>query len=272
MIVYPNAKINLGLNIISKRTDGYHNIETLFYPIGLSDALEIVFPEGAENQYQLKVTGNSIDVADEDNIIIKSLRKLQSVRSLPFVGVHLHKVVPTGAGLGGGSADAAFFMKHVNELLALGLSTEDLERLSATIGADCPFFISNKPAFATGIGDVLTPVEVSLSGLHMVLVKPQVSVPTKVAYSKVRPAEPKVRIPDILKRPVAEWRDVLVNDFEESVFSEFPVIAELKQKMYDAGALYASMSGSGSSVFGLFESKPQMEFGSDCFVWYELMR
>lgn len=272
MIVYPNAKINLGLNIISKRADGYHNIETLFYPIGLSDVLEIVFPEGAENDFQLKVTGNSIDVADEDNIIIKSLRKLQTVRPLPFVGVRLHKVVPTGAGLGGGSADAAFFMKHVNELQNLGLSAEELESLSSTIGADCPFFISNRPAFATGIGDVLTPASVSLSGLHLVLVKPPVSVPTKVAYSKVHPAEPKVRIPDILKRPVSEWRDVLVNDFEESVFSEFPVIAELKQKMYSAGALYASMSGSGSSVFGLFESKPDIEFESDCFVWYELMR
>ena len=272
MIVYPNAKINLGLNIVSRRPDGYHNIETLFYPIGLSDALEIVFPKGEDNGYRLEQSGNAIGVADVDNIVVKALRKLQSVRSLPFVGMHLHKVVPTGAGLGGGSADAAFVMKHINMLLSLGLSTPELQHLSASIGADCPFFIDDKPAFATGIGDVLTPVGVSLKGYYLVLVKPQVSVPTKIAYSKVRPHEPEQHIMGIVKRPVGEWRDVLVNDFEESVFAEFPVIGQLKQRMYDEGAVYASMSGSGSSVFGLFEHEPDVTFSSDIFVWKEQLK
>lgn len=267
MLVYPNAKINLGLNIVEKRPDGYHNLETIFYPIGLSDALEIIFPEDEKSEYIWQSSGNIVDCDPEQNLCIKALRKLREVREFPTVGLHLHKVIPTGAGLGGGSSDAAFVMKYVNTLQILGLSDEALKALSAQIGADCPFFIDNKPSYATGIGDVLTPIELDLSKYWIVLVKPPVSVPTKIAYSKVKPHYPEISIKDIIKRPVSEWKDLLVNDFEESVFAEYPSIKQLKESFYVKGALYASMSGSGSSVFGLFEEEPNIEFGPEMFVW-----
>lgn len=273
MLVYPNAKINLGLNIVEKRPDGYHNLETLFYPIGLSDALEIIFPESSE-EYIWQSSGIDVDCPPEKNLCIKALKVLREEASkrgkeMPCVGLHLHKVVPTGAGLGGGSSDAAFVMKHVNGLLELGFSEDELERMSARIGADCPFFIRNKAQYATGIGDILTPYETDLSKYHMILVKPQVAVPTKIAYSKVKPRKPEIGITEILKRPISEWRDLLVNDFEESVFAEYPIVAEIKKKLYDSGAIYASMSGSGSSVFGIYEKEPAdiPDIPEGCFVW-----
>jgi len=267
MLVYPNAKINLGLNVVEKRPDGYHNLETIFYPIGLSDALEIIFPEGETNEYIWQSSGNIVDCDPDQNLCIKALRKLREARQLPTVGLHLHKVVPTGAGLGGGSSDAAFVMKHVNSLLNLGLSDEELKAMSAKIGADCPFFIDNKPSYATGIGDILTPIELDLHNYWIVLAKPPVAVPTKTAYSKIKPHYPEIAIKDIIKRPVSEWKDLLVNDFEASVFAEYPAIKQLKESFYVKGAVYASMSGSGSSVFGLFDHEPSIEFGPEMFVW-----
>lgn len=267
MLVYPNAKINLGLNVVEKRPDGYHNLETVFFPIGLADALEIVFPENETKEYIWQSSGNAVDCDPDQNLCIKALRKLREARELPTVGLHLHKVVPTGAGLGGGSSDAAFVMKHVNQLLKLGLSDTELKEMSAKIGADCPFFIDNKPSYATGIGDILTPIEVNLNGYWIVLVKPPVSVPTKTAYSKIRPHYPEVSIKEIIKKPVEEWKNLLVNDFEESVFAEYPQIEQLKTELYVKGAIYASMSGSGSSVFGIFKSEPNIEFAPEYFVW-----
>ncbi len=274
MIVYPNAKINLGLNIVEKRPDGYHNIETIFYPIALADALEIVFPVGNAEPYVWQSTGRIVDCPPEKNLCIRALNSLREAArqrgiNVPCVGLHLHKIVPMGAGLGGGSADAAFVMRYVNELLHLGFTNAELSTLSATIGADCPFFIQNTPQFATGIGDVLTPVSVSLTGKWLLLIKPSVSVPTKIAYSKVHPRKPQLSVVEITSRPIAEWRNLLVNDFEESVFSEYPEIAKLKDYIYAQGAIYAAMSGSGSAVFGIFDNEPHVNenFMTDIFVW-----
>lgn len=268
MIVYPNAKINLGLDITNKRSDGYHDIETLFYPIALSDGLEVVFPQNCDAPYVWEASGNAVDCPPEKNLCIKALMKLREVRDIPAVGLHLHKVVPTGAGLGGGSSDAAFVISTICNLLKLDLSVEEQKRMAAGIGADCAFFIDNRPAFASGIGDVLTPADLDLSNWWILLVKPDVSVPTKTAYSKVRPQKPLTSITEIVKRPVAEWRGLLKNDFEESVFAEYPVVGEIKDELYRRGAVYASMSGSGSSVFGLFEAEPAMSgFAEEFFVW-----
>ncbi|MCQ2203490.1 MAG: 4-(cytidine 5'-diphospho)-2-C-methyl-D-erythritol kinase [Bacteroidales bacterium] len=274
MLVYPNAKINLGLNIVEKRPDGYHNIETLFYPIGLSDVLEVVFPESSE-PYVWQSSGIDVDCPAENNLCIKALMSLRKAAErkgieLPCVGLHLHKVVPTGAGLGGGSSDAAFVAKTVNDMLSLGFTVKELEEIVSPVGADCPFFIADKPQFATGIGDVLTPAKMTdLSGKWLMLIKPSVAVPTKVAYSKVKPRRPQICITEIVSQPVEEWRGKLENDFEESVFAEFPIVGEIKDALYASGAVYASMSGSGSSIFGIFDKEPSelQNLSSDFFVW-----
>lgn len=274
MIVYPNAKINLGLNIVEKRPDGYHNIETVFYPINLADALEIVFPTDSTEPYVWQSSGRTVDCPPEKNLCIKALLCLRNAAqergiSMPTVGLHLHKIVPMGAGLGGGSADAAFVIKYLNDLLRLGFSNAELSALSATIGADCPFFIENRPQFATGIGDVLSPISVDLAGKWLLLIKPPISVPTKTAYSKVHPHKPQKSVAEIVSMPIAEWRNWLVNDFEESVFAEYPEIAHLKEYIYAQDAIYAAMSGSGSSIFGIFEHEPNINknFDTNFFVW-----
>lgn len=266
MIRFPNAKINLGLHIVSRRPDGYHNIETVFYPIQLCDALEIVPAESGDTE--LSLSGIAIDGDTCDNLVMKAWRRLSDRFSLPPVSIFLHKVIPFGAGLGGGSADAAFLLSMVRDEFRLPLSDEELAVEAAALGADCSFFLYNKPLLAKGIGDEFEPVELTLKSYKMVLVKPPVAVPTAVAYSMVTPAEPDEPVRDTIARPVTEWRDRLVNDFEPSVFARFPRIEEIKTSLYERGAVYASMSGSGSSVFGLFDSRvePDIDY-PDCFVW-----
>lgn len=266
MICFPNAKINLGLNIVSKRPDGYHNIETVFYPIPVKDALEAV-PAPALSFSQ---TGIAVDAPAEKNLVMKAYRLLETVASLPPLEIHLLKSIPFGAGLGGGSADAAFMLTLLNQIGRLGLSETELEDLAARIGADCPFFIRNRPVFATGTGNVFQPVDLSLTGYHLCLVKPDVSVSTPEAYARVTPAAPALSLKEIIRRPVSEWKETMVNDFEASVFPRFPEIRRLKEKLYESGALYASMSGSGSSVFGLFAQATcfnEQSLFPGCFVW-----
>ena len=255
MIVYPNAKINIGLNVVEKRPDGYHNLETVFYPIGLQDILEIQELEGDVPAcgYRLKVTGSVLDGSPEDNLVVRALKLLKKDFDLPPVSIGLYKHIPTGAGLGGGSADGAFTVKTLNERFKLGLTTQQMEDYCSQLGADCPFFIQNKPVFATGIGNVFHPVELNLKYKQLVLVKPDTFVSTKDAYAKVKVQHPKKQLPELLAQPIEMWKDTVVNDFEVSVFSKYPEIAAIKDKMYDLGAVYASMSGSGSSVFGIFE-------------------
>lgn len=250
MITFPNAKINLGLNIVERRSDGYHNLETVFYPIGLTDVLEIVPAQGQESS--LTTFGNKVDCPVEKNLVMKALRLMQQHWQVPEVDIYLYKHIPDGAGLGGGSSDASSTMLMLNEMFSLGIGRNKLARLAATLGADCPFFIYNTPMMATGIGDVLTPIDLSLSGCWLYLVKPPVSVPTKVAYSQVTPAPSATNLSDDVKLPVDQWLEVVKNDFEPSVFAAYPELAKIKQTIVDAGAEYASMSGSGSSIFGIF--------------------
>lgn len=264
MICFPNAKINLGLNVVNKRPDGYHNIETVFYPIPVKDALEIV----SANELSFTQTGIQVDAPMEKNLVIKALNLLKTQYDIPALEVYLLKAIPFGAGLGGGSADAAFMLKLLNDFCQLNIQPEELEKLAATIGADCPFFIRNTPVFATGTGNIFEPVELSLKDYHLCLVKPDVAVSTPEAYSLVTPAAPAQSLKEIINRPVSEWKKLMINDFEQSVFTKHPVIGQIKETLYQAGAVYASMSGSGSSVFGLFENPIHLkEQFSGCFVW-----
>lgn len=265
MITFPNAKINLGLNIVERRPDGYHNIETVFYPIPLTDVLEIVpAPEGA--QTTLTCTGNTVDCPVEKNLVMKAYRLMQERYHLPAVEIHLHKHIPDGAGLGGGSSDAAHTLLMLNQLFNIGLADKELASLAATLGADCAFFVYNRPMLATGIGDVLTPIEVNLHGHALLLVKPPMGVDTRTAYSRVTPQVPAMPLNDIIGRPLASWDGLLVNDFEPSVFAALPQLWLIKARLLDAGAQYAAMSGSGSTIFGIFDNDKLAEQAADTFA------
>lgn len=252
MITFPNAKINLGLNIVERRPDGYHNLETVFYPImGLTDVLEIV----PATTTRLHCYGRTVDCAEEKNLVMKACRLMQREAGAPEVDMHLYKHIPDGAGLGGGSSDAAHAMLMLNQMFGLGIGRERLAQMAATLGADCPFFIYNKPVMATGIGDVFSPASVGLGGYTLLLVKPEVSVPTAVAYSRVSPQPSQSRLTQQLSLPVEQWQAAGVrNQFEPSVFAAYPQLAAIKSELARSGALYASMSGSGSSIFGIFDN------------------
>lgn len=269
MITFPNAKINLGLNITEKRPDGYHNLETVFYPVPIEDALEVVPLKGTDKEFELHVLGTSIAGNPEDNLVVKAYRLLKEEFALPPLDIYLQKQIPSGAGMGGGSADGSFMLKMLNDQFSLGLSEEKLEAYAARLGADCPFFIKNQPIFATGTGNIFEPINISLKGLYLLVIKPEIFVSTRDAFSLITPAFPERSITDIIQQPVEEWKDCLVNDFEKSVFTQYPEIGEAKKRLYDAGAIYASMSGSGSSLFGIFKApvdKPELIFPG-YFVW-----
>ena len=268
MITYPNAKINLGLNIVEKRPDGYHNLETIFYPINLQDALEVTELENEEGEYKLKVSGVPIEGDAENNLVVKAYRLLKKdFPDMSPINIHMFKHIPTGAGLGGGSADAAFMIKLLNEKFNLKLSIEKMEEYAAILGADCAFFIQNKPVFASGIGNIFENITLSLKGYYIVLVKPDIFVSTKDAFSHITPMHPNQSLKEIIRMPVETWRATMKNDFEESVFQKYPEIAAIKNKLYDMGAIYASMSGSGSSVFGIFREQVEHieEVFNGCF-------
>ncbi len=253
MITYPNAKINLGLNVTEKRPDGYHNVETIFYPINLQDALEVTLLHKDNEPYRLHVTGTVLDGSPDDNLVVKAFKLMQEHHPLQPVDIHLHKHIPTEAGLGGGSADGAFMLKMLNDKFNLKLTEEQLEAYAARLGADCPFFIRNKPVLATGTGNIFEPIRLSLKGYHLVLIKPCISVSTREAYAHIRPRHPEEPLKEVITRPIGEWKDHLKNDFEESVFCNYPEIAAIKDRLYDLGAVYAQMSGSGSAVYGIFQ-------------------
>lgn len=266
---FPIAKINIGLYVTRRREDGYHDLETIFYPIPLHDNLSISPLKMSNAPYQLQTAGHKIEGNSDDNLIVKVYKQLAEEFDLPALDIYLYKRIPMGAGLGGGSSDAAAMIKLLNETFDLGLSTEEMERRVARLGADCAFFVQGKPAFATGIGDILSPIELSLSGMHLVLVKPDVFVSTKEAYGGIVPATPEHDLLEAIKAPITEWRHTVSNDFEKNVFRLHPEIAAIKQTLYDMGAVYASMSGSGSTVFGLFQhavEEAERVF-DDCFVW-----
>jgi len=270
MVLFPNAKINLGLNILQKRNDGYHELETIFYPIGLKDGLEFI--ENKKNKIVFSSSGLALNIDPEENIVVKAYRLLAADHSLPGLDIHLHKVIPFGAGLGGGSSDAAFLLKGLNDYFELGLFVSQLKKYALKLGADCSFFLENKPAFACGIGEQLQTINFSLDGYFIVLVKPPFGVGTKEAYLGIKPQLPKLSLIDSIKHSGDKWLNCIVNDFETSVFPLFPAIAEIKSKLIESGAVYAAMSGSGSSVFGLFKSEPNItkeDFGPEYFIWKE---
>ncbi|PZX53349.1 4-(cytidine 5'-diphospho)-2-C-methyl-D-erythritol kinase [Algoriphagus chordae] len=263
MISFPNAKINLGLHITSKRKDGFHDIETCMVPIPLCDALEMIIDN---KKTTFTTSGLQVPGDPKDNLILKAYQLLKKdFPNLPQLSIHLHKNIPIGAGLGGGSADAAFALNLMNNLFDLILDDFFLEEYAAKLGSDCPFFIENTAKIAKGRGELLEPVELDLKGTHLVLINPGIHIGTKEAYAGVTPAAPKVKLEAILVDK-SRWKDELVNDFEKSIFPNHPEIAAIKEKLYENGAYYAAMSGSGSSVFGLFDEKPgQMDWKESYF-------
>lgn len=260
MVVFPNAKINLGLNVVGKRADGYHNIRTVFYPVPLYDVLEVTdlcseLPPG--KNMALHTIGMPDD--GKPNLVEKAYCALAGRYALPPVEVWLKKNIPTQAGMGGGSSDAAFMLSALKEKYDLPVSQDELHAIAESIGADCPFFLYNRPLLATGKGTDFAPAEVSLAGMHMLLVKPNVSVPTAEAYARITPREPETELTEILRRRPEEWPGLLVNDFEMPVFSKHPELGRIKDALYEAGAVYAAMSGSGSALFGIFEREADAE-------------
>jgi len=270
MVVFPNCKINLGLNIISKRVDGYHNLETVFYPIGIKDALEIT-KDIKQNPYYVNFSqsGLLIDGETLNNICVKAYHLLKrNYPQLPSISMHLHKVIPMGAGLGGGSADGAFALKLLSDLFHLPISTQELIEYSLQLGSDCPFFILNKPCFATGRGEVMNEIELDLSAYKFVIVNPDIHINTAWAFSKITPQRPTKFIIDIIKQPISTWKDTLVNDFEAPAQFLHPEIGTIKEELYNLGAVYSSMTGTGSTVFGIFEknNKVKLNFPENYFT------
>lgn len=265
MILFPNAKINIGLNVLSRRSDGYHNLETVFYPIPLHDSLEVVeAPELTFSSSGIVIPGHA-----NENLCLKAYDLLNKDFGLPPLSIHLHKQIPIGAGLGGGSSDAAFFIKLLNEKFGLGLETAKMEDYARKLGADCAFFISNKPVFAGGKGDEFTEIGLDLSAYKIVLVMPPVHVSTGEAYRGVKPQLPETPLIELIGMPVSQWKGKIRNDFEESIFKTHSLIRGVKADLYKSGALYAAMSGSGSAVYGIFDSAPdQLSFGEDFKVYY----
>ena len=268
MVLFPNAKVNLGLNIVGKRADGYHNLETVFYPVNLQDALEVI--ESAEDGFHL--SGLPVGGNPADNLCLKAYATLKNdFPHLPSVNIHLHKVIPMGAGLGGGSADGAFMLSLLNIKFQLNLSQEQLLGYALQLGSDCPFFIINKPCLATGRGENLTPVDVDLSAYKIVLVNAGIHVSTKEAFSKLMPAQPAKSVQSIIAQPIETWKDEFTNDFEKNVFEQFSVIKDIKENLYKAGAIYASMTGSGSTVFGVFEPTADLNFSFPKHYFYKVL-
>jgi 4-diphosphocytidyl-2-C-methyl-D-erythritol kinase len=253
MIVFPNCKINLGLNILKKRSDGYHDLETIFYPLKLTDALEVIEQKQVQGDFPFTSSGLPVPGKPASNLCVKTYRILKKdFPALPAVHIHLHKVIPSGAGLGGGSADAAFTLKALNELLGLSLSTEKLLEYAAELGSDCPFFIINKPCFAQGRGEILKEIRLDLSPFKIVIVNPGIHIDTGRAFMNLHPSSPSRSVLEIISGSPARWKDELSNDFEKVIFPLHREIVDIKDHRYFNGALYASMSGSGSTVFGIF--------------------
>jgi len=263
MITFPIAKINLGLNVVEKRPDGYHNLETVFYPVPITDALELLpmddtFPSMVN--CDLKVTNLVIEGDEQRNLVVRAYELLRrDFPSLPRLHAHLYKGIPTQAGMGGGSSDCAFMLTMVNKLCNLQLTEGQLQQYAAQLGADCAFFVCGRPAYAEGIGELLQPIDLNLAGWYLAVVRPDIPVSTREAFSLIHPHRPQRCCRDIVSQPIEKWRDALENDFEQSVFALHPEIGAIKERLYDMGAVYAAMSGSGSAVFGLFRQPVSLE-------------
>jgi len=267
MVVFPQCKINLGLHVVSKRDDGFHNIETCFYPVPWTDILEVIKSE----DFSFTYSGTTIPGSAEENLCIKAYKLLQSDFNLSPVKIHLHKVIPMGAGLGGGSSDAAFMLRSLNSLFGLNLSVEQLNTYAAKLGSDCSFFVTDTPKLGSGRGEILLPLAVSLKDLYLVIVKPRIHVSTAEAYAGVKPRNLIFSLAEILESPITSWKEKLTNDFEESVFRIHPQINKIKNELYRQGALYASMSGSGAAVFGIFNTPVSLRNNFEGDYWGGLL-
>lgn len=269
MIVFPKAKINIGLRITGKRSDGYHDIETLFYPVNLSDALEYVVAQEPLQKDIITLTGLSTGGVPENNLVIKTVVRLRQDHSIPFLKIHLHKSIPAGAGLGGGSSDAVCFLKSLNRYFRLSMKKDEIEGIALEMGSDCPFFVESLPSYATGRGEILQPVHPFLTGLYLVLANPGVDISTREAYQNCNPEYPADSLHRLIERPIDEWSELITNDFESFAFAKHPIIAKVKDTLYKSGALFSIMSGSGSSVFGIFGSKPILPESLKQFIIWE---
>lgn len=284
MIKFVNAKINIGLNIVRKREDGYHDLETVFFPVGLEsgmpqqpepfdDILEVTMVPGKMTGCRFQLMGRKMDISPEKNLVVRAaqlffkayLDKNGGMEQEGMYNVTLDKHLPDGAGLGGGSADASFCLTMLNEITGADFSDGELADMAARLGADCPFFIYNTPSFAEGIGEILTPIQVDLKGKWLLIVKPDVYVSTKEAFAGIVPKEPGFDLRFLPHLPLEKWRENVVNDFEESLFPQHPELAELKQQIYDSGAVYASMSGSGSAMYGIYSDEKAARAAQDYF-------
>ncbi len=274
MITFPIAKINLGLNVVERRPDGYHNLETVFYPVPISDALELTimntkFPSTVD--CDIKVTNLEVEGDEQRNLVVKAYQLLkQDFQQMPRIHAHLWKGIPTQAGMGGGSSDCAYTIRLLNEMFTLGLSDEQMIQYAARLGADCAFFILSRPAYAEGIGELLQPISLNLSSYYIGIVRPNIPVSTREAFSLIKPQKPAKCCREVVMQPIETWREELTNDFEQSVFTLHPEIGAIKQQLYDLGAVYAAMSGSGSAVFGLFQNEIDLatHFPKDVFTFF----
>jgi len=266
MITFPNAKINIGLFVTEKRTDGFHNIETILFPVELFDVLEII--KSPDSHFSFSQSGLQISGDPKNNLVVKAYHLLKRECQLSEVHIHLHKKVPMGAGLGGGSANAAFAIKLLNDLFNINLADKKMQDLARQLGSDCAFFIKNQTALAFEKGDVFEPISLDLSGYYFTIIKPNIHISTPEAYSWVKPSKKEYPIKSIINLPINKWKDNLQNDFEEEVFKRFPEIESIKNKLYNLGAEYSCMTGSGSAVFGIFEKEIDLSKNfSDCFIW-----
>ncbi|PTN08392.1 4-diphosphocytidyl-2-C-methyl-D-erythritol kinase [Mangrovibacterium marinum] len=251
MITYPIAKVNLGLLVTEKRPDGFHNLETIFYPIQMQDTLEVV----ESDQFQFSSSGIAIDGKPDDNLVVKAFRLIKDDYGIPDVKIHLHKTIPSGAGLGGGSSDAAYTLRSLNELFKLEIEGEKLMEYALQLGSDCPFFLQDKPVFATGRGEKMVEIPLTLKEYYLILVKPPVHVSTALAYQNIVPQKPRLSLRGLVGFPVNKWKGNVLNHFEKYVFQAYPEVEQIKQTLYEQGATFALMSGSGSAVYGLFRSE-----------------
>jgi 4-diphosphocytidyl-2-C-methyl-D-erythritol kinase len=263
MIVFPNAKINIGLNITGKRPDGYHDLQTVFYPVAIRDALEVIVHKIPGEPVVFSGSGISILGKPGDNLCLKAFWLLkEDFPQIPPIKMHLHKSIPMGAGLGGGSADAAFTLQLLKAKFELNISTDQLISYALQLGSDCPFFIFNKPCYATGRGELLEEIDLDLAAWKMLIINPGIHINTGLAFSNIKLGEPPAHLKEAIRQPVTQWKDCITNDFENPVFTQFPEIRTIKDQLYANGAIYASMSGSGSSVYGIFDKDrlPEINF------------
>ena len=256
MICFPNAKINIGLRVTGKRPDGYHNIESILYPIGLTDILEISEQEKISGKgISLVTTGIKIDSPPKENLVFRAAELLRKEYSIPPLSIHLHKLIPTGSGLGGGSSDTAFLLRLLNKKFNIGISEEKLHAIASGLGSDCPFFLNNTSAFISGRGEKIQRISLNLSQLYLVVVYPDIHIDTGFTYSQITGSKPGLSLQELIKYPVSQWKENIFNDFEKPVFSKYPNIKNIKEKLYSMGAIYSSLTGSGSVVYGLFDKE-----------------